>query len=370
MRFVAAADSHFKNSEPLGHLNPKTGLNLRTEEKLRHLDKAISYAVEQKVDFFIYLGDLFDSAHPQSKLRVLVAQVFSKYVSKIPIIYVPGNHDDCQVGAFESEGILARSGADRIKDLSCGFHYIGEPTHIVLNGISTLFLPWKHTSKLPDYLTKNIRLVFGHFFVEGADIGKGSCRQLDNVGYSTDGLSDFAYFVLGDIHKGQVIPLPKSKGAEGFVVYPGSLSRINIDDGDIEPGFLDIVCPEEGDLSATRVTVDDWEISRLSLDEGTIPDPTDIQAHLESHLSGLSPKIVELTFVGHTTWLDQIAYTALKKYLIDLGAVKVIRKRKSVDTDEVTAKVYRGSLEDRWVGFATDKGLPIDSINLVSNYLR
>ena len=63
IRFIHTADIHF-GMENYGKIDPKTGVHTRLLDFNKALTFCIDYAIEQKVDFFLFSGDAYKTAHP------------------------------------------------------------------------------------------------------------------------------------------------------------------------------------------------------------------------------------------------------------------------------------------------------------------
>jgi len=357
--WTIAADSHFKTSEPLGRINPKTKINTRTEKKLEMLDVFLQKSVDFNVDFAVYAGDLFNGANPPQWLRRLVAAVFHKYLGKLQIVYLPGNHDDTgEVGAWESEGLLSSG------DRSAGFCYIDKPTEIELVA-NFLFVPYRDRHQIPFYAPgplnkhKTPQVVISHLYVEGSDLSKTNLPlTLKGKGMSRKVLSKFPLVMLGDIHKPQAF----SNGDECHygIHYCGCLSRVSIDDGKFQPGFLKGTWTKKSEGSTFHnfatvkaYSIPDWTIERYIIDPTRCPNPM----LLPEFLKNISPfDILELEFVGPRSWLDSLPLSAARSFLMEHGARKVLFKRmvKQDVTEELALKsmTASGTLSQRWESYA------------------
>ncbi len=368
--WTVASDSHFKASEPLGRINPETRVNLRTEAKLESLDSFFKRSEELEVDFVVYAGDLFDTANPPSRLRAKVSEVFRKYSDRLPIFYLSGNHDDSgEVGAMESEGFLTSSfGKDTevaVHKLNPGFYYIKDPLEINHVGLALnlLFVPYRYRGKLNTFFPpwrqgkREFPLVlFSHFFAQGANISKTNLPlKLKGNGLSSKLMKRFDLVQLGDIH------IPQNMG---HVYYPGCLSRINIDDGEIEPGFLHTTYSAGKEFEMEFCPVEDWGIKRYVVEEGAGQDIDDVYC-----LNFEKIQVLELTFKGSRTWLSEIPCQKMRKKLMDKGVITVHIFRNPVDAEykEVSPETIsdQTTLLDKWTAYAEESELPEEVIKCV-----
>ena len=68
IRWVSVADLHLDNSDPWGRMSDDQ-INSRVTDKLSALGSAVKYAVEKEVNFFVFLGDTFDSPRPLARMK-------------------------------------------------------------------------------------------------------------------------------------------------------------------------------------------------------------------------------------------------------------------------------------------------------------
>ena len=86
MRIAHISDSH------LGYFQYR--LNERKEDFLKAFREAVRRAIEEKVDFIIHTGDLFESYHPDVSTISEAISVFKEIKDAgIPVFSITGNHD-------------------------------------------------------------------------------------------------------------------------------------------------------------------------------------------------------------------------------------------------------------------------------------
>lgn len=94
MRFIHAADLHLDS--------PLTGLRQRAEERASHLADAsrralegmVNYAIEERIDFVVIAGDLFDTQAADFNSYLRLAKQFGHLRDAgIPVSLIRGNHD-------------------------------------------------------------------------------------------------------------------------------------------------------------------------------------------------------------------------------------------------------------------------------------
>jgi exonuclease SbcD len=216
--FIHAADLHL-DSPMVGLSHLPTNIFTRVKESTFHaLKKITSVAIEQKVDFVVFAGDLFDgedrSLRAQSRFRTEMLKLAEV---EIPVYIVHGNHDHlngswvhldmpANVQVFHSDVetkiLLTKS---------------GEVVH--LYGFSYAM---RHVfaRKIDDYKK-----------VAGADFDIGILHGNESTGTDHDNYApflvrdllekDFDYWALGHIHKMAIL------SENPPIIYPGNIQGRN-----------------------------------------------------------------------------------------------------------------------------------------------
>src|SRR5687768_11279294 len=98
---------------------PVARLDERRRWLRRAFRKAVDYAIEQRADFFLQCGDLFDSVDPRNSERLFVAECLSDLKSAgVLALAVGGNHDtprqSTEHGGYLAADLYARLGGLRL----------------------------------------------------------------------------------------------------------------------------------------------------------------------------------------------------------------------------------------------------------------
>ena len=112
MKFLHAADLHLRGAD--------------ATEQLEALRAIVRVAAEQKVDFLLFAGDLFDSDHDADRLRSQVREIFNQ--TYCPTVLVPGNHDARSYAPTADYGEKALPAQQRLQI----FENLGELTLVCL----------------------------------------------------------------------------------------------------------------------------------------------------------------------------------------------------------------------------------------------
>lgn len=274
IRFIHTADIHF-GMENYGKIDVKTGIHTRLLDFEIALNFCIDYAIEQNVDFFMFSGDAYKTAHPSPTHQRLLMQCFLRlFKANIPLVMVIGNHDNpLSFGKAHALEIFDQIPVN-------GFHVIGHARTIVLptkNGpVQIVGIPWpsrttialqsNHTQKtvqeLASYISSSVAttiaesaqkldptipaILAGHLTVSTGIFSGSEKRAI----YGTDpvltteqlALHPFDYVALGHLHRYQNLN-PHSYPA---VVYSGSIERIDFGERKEDKGFCIVTIHEKG----------------------------------------------------------------------------------------------------------------------------
>lgn len=262
--FVHTADIHF-GMENYGKIDPKTGIHSRLLDFQRALNFCIDIAIEKKVDFFLFSGDAYKTAHPSPTQQKLLLGCFMRlYKANIPVVIVVGNHDNpLSFGKAHSLDVFGSLPLD-------GFHVIAKPTSFVLQTksgpVQLVGIPWptrntiaitnkhllKTAAEITDYISKAVSgiiknfaekldpkvpaVLAGHMTVSSGIFSGSEKRAI----YGNDpfflpsqlALPPFDYVALGHLHRYQNL---NPKGTP--IVYSGSIERVDFGERKEDKGF-------------------------------------------------------------------------------------------------------------------------------------
>lgn len=272
IQFIHTADIHF-GMENYGRVDPQTGIHSRLLDFDRALNFCIDVAIEKKVDFFLFCGDAYKTAHPsQTQQRLLIQCFFRLYDAKIPIVIIIGNHDHpLSFGKANALDLFGEFPLD-------GFHVISKPQTVQLNTkqgpINIVGMPWptrnsvalkQHEAASPnitEYISKAAcriiadqaqklnpsipAVLAGHLTVSSGVFSGSEKRAV----YGTDPLfmpsqlaiPPFDYVALGHLHRNQNLnknnPIP--------IVYSGSIERVDFGERKEPKGFCLVSIAKKG----------------------------------------------------------------------------------------------------------------------------
>lgn len=274
IRFIHTADIHF-GMENYGKLDVKTGIHSRLLDFEKALNICIDAAIEQNVDFFLFSGDAYKTAHPSPTQQKLLLRCFLRlHKANIPVIIVIGNHDNpLSFGKANSLELFSELPVN-------GFHVIAKPTTIQIttkNGpINIVGIPWptrntisinnahllKSATQITEYISKAVAAIIksmaeqldptipavlaAHLTVSSGIFSGSEKRAI----YGTDpillpsqlALSPFDYVALGHLHRYQNL------NPHGYpaIIYSGSIERIDFGERKEEKGFCVVEIESKG----------------------------------------------------------------------------------------------------------------------------
>ena len=271
IRFIHTADIHF-GMENYGKVDAATGIHTRLLDFHKALSFCIDTAINEKVDFFLFSGDAYKTAHPsQTQQRLLIQCFLRLYDAGIPVVIVVGNHDHPL--SFGKANALELFGVFHLN----GFHVISKPKTVRLetkNGpINIVGMPWPtrnlvalkqyetSSERITEYISKAaVRIIndhaekldptipavlAGHLTVSSGVFSGSEKRAV----FGTDPLflpsqlaiKPFDYVALGHLHRCQNL---NQKGTIP-IVYSGSIERIDFGERKEEKGFCVVSIPEK-----------------------------------------------------------------------------------------------------------------------------
>lgn len=273
IRFIHTADIHF-GMENYGKIDPSTGIHTRLLDFTNALNSCIDMALQQKVDFFLFAGDAYKTAHPTPTQQKLFLNCFLRlYQAGIPVVIIIGNHDHpLSFGKAHALDIFASLPVN-------GFTVISKPQTIQLmtkNGpVAITGIPWPTRSTLPFYetqghgslheMTQSITaavakviekeansipehipaVLAGHLTVSSGIFSGSEKRAI----YGNDPVflpsqlarAPYDYVALGHLHRYQNL------NPQGYpaLVYSGSIERIDFGERKDQKGFCLVTIPEK-----------------------------------------------------------------------------------------------------------------------------
>jgi DNA repair exonuclease SbcCD nuclease subunit len=200
IKWITTADWHLMLDDPLGKVT-QNGINSRLQEKLKIIEDISKKAVDEKVDFIVFNGDIFNMPNPSSKLRYYLYKAINKlFHNNIKIFFVGGNHDsEGTFNALMADELLLKSyfGEDEYNS----FFVVTYPTIFDIENVKFGFLPYyrysnEKFSEALGYL-KDCSILFSHLQIIGAtDNNNNSLTS----GIEQEKIKNFKKVYLGHLH--------------------------------------------------------------------------------------------------------------------------------------------------------------------------
>jgi DNA repair protein SbcD/Mre11 len=265
IQFIHTADIHF-GVENYGTIDPKIGIHSRLLDFEQALNACIDVAITRNVDFFLFCGDAYKTAHPTpTQQRLLLQCLLRLHKAHIPIVLIIGNHDNpLSFGKTHALDVFGAMPLD-------GFHVIAQPTSFMLTTksgpIQIVGIPWptrntlalnnqhffKHAESITEYISHAVgsiihayaqeldatmpAILAGHLTVSSGIFSGSEKRAI----YGTDpillpsrlAIAPFDYIALGHLHRYQQI----NPGSHPAIVYAGSIERVDFGERKEDKGF-------------------------------------------------------------------------------------------------------------------------------------
>lgn len=274
INFIHTADIHF-GMENYGRVDAVTGIHSRLLDFKKALDFCVDYAIEQKVDAFVFAGDAYKTTNPSpTQQRLLFSCLIRLVHAGIPVVLVIGNHDNPL--SFGKAHALDIFGQVPIE----GFHVVSKPQIIRLQTKSGPFnilgIPWptrntialskQHAYTSSTQLAHHIAecvskiisayaqelepdvpaILVGHLTV-GNGIFSGSEKRAIYGNDPTFMPSQLAippldYVALGHLHRHQNL----NPSGNIPIVYAGSIERIDFGERKEPKGFCHVTITQKG----------------------------------------------------------------------------------------------------------------------------
>ena len=273
IRFIHTADIHF-GMENYGRIDPKTGIHSRLLDFEKVLNFCIDVAITEQVDFLLFAGDAYKTAHPTPTHQRLLMNCFLRlYKAGIPIVIIVGNHDHpLSFGKAHALEIFGQIPLD-------GFYVISKPTSLTLQTksgpVNVVGIPWptrnmlalstEHmhatASQVTDYISVGVSNIIktlasqldpkipavlaGHLTVSAGIFSGSEKRALVGTDPlflpSQLGIEPFDYVALGHLHRFQNVH------GHDFppIVYSGSLERVDFGERKEDKGFCLVTIHEK-----------------------------------------------------------------------------------------------------------------------------
>lgn len=178
IRFIHTADVHY-GVENYGKIDPSTGIHTRLLDFHKAFNTVIDCAIAEQVDFFLFSGDAYKTAHPSpTQQRLFIQSLLRLYEAKIPVVIIVGNHDmPISYGKTHALDVFSQLPID-------GFHVISKPTLVKLptksGPVTIVGIPWPSRSMVAlNAAIPDTQSVSQYLSVRVSEIISGLASQAD-----------------------------------------------------------------------------------------------------------------------------------------------------------------------------------------------
>jgi exonuclease SbcD len=308
-RFLHAADLHLDSPLKGLEADPAAPAELIRGATRRALGRLVDLAVEEKVDFVLIAGDIYDGDWPDFGTGLFfAAQMRRLTTSGIPVFVIRGNHDAANrmtrslrmphVTIFDHE----RPHTHHLEALGVAIHGQSFANQAEQNDLSQHYPP-------PDRNLFNIGLL--HTSVEGyaahARYAPCDLPRLKAHGYD--------YWALGHIHERQELC------ADPWIVFPGNLQGRHI--GETGPKGASLVTVTNRRVTVDHRTLDVLRWAHIQIDLDGATDEAEalirVQSHLEAALqdAGPHPLAARVTLTGATNAHAALSSEGLREKILN-----------------------------------------------------
>jgi len=326
MKIILVSDLHLTLKESLG-VTTSDGLNSRVHDKLKALSTAVNYAIENKANRFISLGDDFDALNPPEILRLKFIEALSPlFEANIPITIVMGNH------VYNANYFNLQSEATILKLLRSNMMEIISEIKVEDKELPIAFIPWVRIEEAKAFLKANPnRIIFHHLPIRGAILN--NYEYLSKEGLSQDSFENQIALFGGHYHKHQI---------DNNSCYVGSLVKQDFGERGEKKGFC-VLNSIDSSLDLEFIEIKDREFIQFDFSE-----PNDPIGYIEQ-LSNLNEAVVKTTFTGSNTWLYKINKSQYLYVLESKNALRVLQPEYSTieeGSQKANAENSRKPFED------------------------
>lgn len=310
-----------------GRVDEKTGIDTRTLDILSNIDKSIDYAINNRCDSFLILGDFYHTKRPLTLFRKLLIDKLKRVLkSGMDLYLLLGNHDQSKTISHDLIELKELDG------LVNNLHVIDEPLRMSSGSCDLFFLP--HVNKVEfnladhqyyDYNTDQIKefttmaeksdlkykFFFGHFGTDKSklgnsmDLGMVAGDKSRIVPVNIFDKKVWTHVFLGDIH------LPHD--INSLCTHIGSIAKVDFGEENEEKGFVVLETGEQ--FKYEFIPVEDREFKTLYLDLLDNPRESMTEFCEEIQSMDLSELIIRLKVRINANDKGLISFDGIEEYL-------------------------------------------------------
>ena len=262
LKMVLTGDNH------LNYYNQRMGSRLRDRRSWigRAWRQTVDYAIENEVDLYLHLGDLFDQISPQNPPRARVVEAFRELnEAGIQSFILVGNHEapSSMRDGTSPHSVVEEAGFATVFENTLSF----EQKVIDINGKSVSIAGMSY----------NRRHAPGQDPLDGIVIPAGADFNIAMLHYSIERIAsplwDEPQISVSSLEKNSQIDLfavghihthGSTKVGDSLVLYPGATERYDFGEAGHETGFC-IVIEDDGDVEYEFIPTESQPMVQLKL---------------------------------------------------------------------------------------------------------
>lgn len=279
--------------------------------------------VEEKCEFVVVAGDVFDMNQPERRTVVRALEAMAQI--PVPVFLLPGNHDPLDAATVFRSAIFQTHCPPNVRVI------VDSSSMHVRDGVEVVGAPWTSKRPLHDLVTRSfsklppaagvVRIGVGHGAVDtlSPNVDNPAAIELAAV-ESLLKEGRIHYLALGDRHS------LTSCGSTGRVWYAGAPEPTDFDE--VDPGHV-LVVDVSPDACTTR-SIDTWTWKFVA-HEARFAGSSDVDA-LSAFIQALPEKtktVLNLACVGTLNVRDSAALADLIEHQRDLLAAIDVSERRS-----------------------------------------
>lgn len=362
IKFIHTADVHF-GVENYGRLDVKTGIHSRLLDFEKALNFCVDFAIENKVDFFLFAGDAYKTPNPTPTHQKLLTNCLLKlYKANIPIVMTVGNHDNpLSFGKAHALEIFQQIPVD-------GFYIASKPRIILLNTkngpVQIVAIPWPTRNSIAinnEYLnlnqfeiTKYISqavckiiqefaskldpnlpaVLTGHLTV-ASGIFSGSEKQaiygVDPVFMPAQlAIWPFDYVALGHLHRFQNL----NSSGHPAIIYSGSIERVDFGERNEEKGFCLVTVKNKQETNYEFIKTPTRNFIQIEVMINDVDNQTDQILNKISQYN-IVGAVVKIIYYLQNNQKDRVDLNVIQQhcikawYIVGIFPVKIVAAKQS-----------------------------------------
>lgn len=279
VRFLHSSDTHLGKIHKKMRIDEDTQRNLMSLDTEKQFNKIIDTAIEEKVDFIVHSGDMFDRINVKNvDIEGSLKALRRLRDNEIPFVTIAGNHDR----AF-TQGVVSPlnfvnyiDGCTAITENGTKVFKVGN-TEISVHGIP--YIRANIEERYPEALTElvsnsntKLNILLSHQQVSGTRSGYEISSANEPEVPATFFPPELNYVAMGHIHKKQTIKHPSFP--EMKIHYPGSPLIIDFGERN-EKKSVSIVDITNNELEMKEIGLETRKFEEISI---KLDNPTSSEA--------------------------------------------------------------------------------------------